>query len=72
MSRPSMENFRKKMLMKSWLFQVVKVKSITGDGTGEPGHSPICQIKEYFTLDGELLAREISSQRSRRNEEATV
>lgn len=57
MNRPSMENFRKSNVDEVRVIQVVQVKSITGDGTGEPGHSPIRQIKEYFTLDGELLAR---------------
>lgn len=57
MSRPSMEEFRKSNVDGVKVIQVIRVDSITGDGDGEPGHSPIRPIVEYFTLDGELLAR---------------
>ncbi len=36
------------------VIQVVEVKSLAGDG--EPGR-PIYQVTEYYSLDGELLAR---------------
>jgi len=36
------------------LIKVIEIKSIVGEGTKE---SPIRQIVEYFTLDGERIAR---------------
>ena len=36
------------------VIRVVEVKSIIGEGTKE---SPIRQITEYFSLDGERIAR---------------
>lgn len=57
MNRPSMEEFRKSNVDQVKVIQVIEVLSITGDGDGEPGHSPIRQIKEYYSLEGELLTR---------------
>lgn len=36
------------------LIEVLQVKSIIGDGTHE---SPVVEITEYYSKDGELLAR---------------
>lgn len=36
------------------VIKVIEVKSITGDGLDEP-HTPIREVTEYFTLDGERI-----------------
>lgn len=36
------------------VIEVIEVKSITGEGVTD---SPIYEVTEYYSLDGELLAR---------------